>query len=66
MRAARMFVERMDNEAPGCGRLRLLGTEKGAEAEIAFTEDRDLVLHPRKSLPYQLQWHAAVRLWDFI
>jgi L-serine dehydratase len=30
----------------------LLGTEKGAEAEIAFTGDRDLVLHRRKSPPY--------------
>ncbi|GGU47610.1 hypothetical protein GCM10010289_80210 [Streptomyces violascens] len=34
------------------GRLRLVGTEKGAEGGIAFTEDRDLVLHRRKSLPY--------------
>jgi L-serine dehydratase len=30
----------------------LLGTEKGAEAEIAFTGDRDLVLHRRTSPPY--------------
>jgi L-serine dehydratase len=34
------------------GRLRLLGTERGAEAEVAFSEDRDLVLHRRKALPY--------------
>jgi L-serine dehydratase len=34
------------------GRLRLLGTERGTEAEVAFSEDRDLVLHRRKSLPY--------------
>ncbi|WP_194927373.1 L-serine ammonia-lyase [Catenulispora pinisilvae] len=34
------------------GRLRLLGTERGTGAEIAFAEDRDLVLHRRKSLPY--------------
>jgi L-serine dehydratase len=34
------------------GRLRLLGAENGAAAEIAFSEDRDLVLHRRKALPY--------------
>ncbi|NUR61574.1 MAG: L-serine ammonia-lyase [Catenulispora sp.] len=34
------------------GRLRLLGTERGTESEVAFSEDRDLVLHRRKSLPY--------------
>ena len=34
------------------GRLRLLGTERGTGAEVAFAEDRDLVLHRRKSLPY--------------
>ncbi|MBS2551778.1 L-serine ammonia-lyase [Catenulispora sp. NL8] len=34
------------------GRLRLLGTERGTGSEVAFAEDRDLVLHRRKSLPY--------------
>ena len=34
------------------GRLRLLGTEHGTAAEVGFSEDRDLVLHRRKSLPY--------------
>ncbi|GAA2049740.1 L-serine ammonia-lyase [Catenulispora yoronensis] len=34
------------------GRLRLLGAERGAEAEISFSEDVDLLLHRRKSLPY--------------
>jgi L-serine dehydratase len=34
------------------GRIRLLGTERGTAAEVAFTEDRDLVLHRRKSLPF--------------
>jgi L-serine dehydratase len=34
------------------GRLRLLGTEHGTAAEVAFSEDRDLVLHRRKALPY--------------
>jgi L-serine dehydratase len=33
-------------------RLRLLATEQDTAAEIAFSEDRDLVLHRRKSLPY--------------
>ncbi|WP_194912572.1 L-serine ammonia-lyase [Catenulispora rubra] len=33
-------------------RLRLLGTEHGSAAEVTFSEDRDLVLHRRKSLPY--------------
>src|SRR5260221_8567073 len=34
------------------GRLRLLGAEQGAAHLIAFVEDKDLVLHRRKSLPY--------------
>src|SRR2546421_5756936 len=34
------------------GRLRLLGTEKGAAHTIAFDEAKDLVLHRRKALPY--------------
>ncbi|NUP48693.1 MAG: L-serine ammonia-lyase [Catenulispora sp.] len=34
------------------GRLRLLGAERGAAAEVVFDQDRDLVLHRRKSLPY--------------
>jgi len=34
------------------GRIRLLGTERGTAAEVAFSEDRDLVLHRRKSLPF--------------
>jgi L-serine dehydratase len=34
------------------GRLRLLGTEKGAAHTIVFDEAKDLVLHRRKSLPY--------------
>jgi L-serine dehydratase len=34
------------------GRLRLLGTEKGAAHAIAFDEAKDLVLHRRKALPY--------------
>jgi L-serine dehydratase len=34
------------------GRLRLLGTEKGEAYAIGFDQDRDLVLHRRKVLPY--------------
>jgi L-serine dehydratase len=33
-------------------RLNLLGTEHGAAFAIAFDEDKDLVLHRRKALPY--------------
>ena len=36
----------------GSGRLRLLGAEQGAAFEIGFDQDRDLLLHRRKSLPY--------------
>jgi L-serine dehydratase len=34
------------------GQLRLLGTERGEAHAIGFGQDRDLVLHRRKALPY--------------